>query len=317
MSKMIKLNKLKDLDEQKKALDAERSKIARELNQLDDDVMYTVERNNQRMQQKVDNSDYLNDNRHSRKLQIIKDAAENSARLKDKQEVLLQDKETLNKNITVSDMVKRDHSAQPVKIRLLNVGNDILNTSVPNAAYGDDAKQSQDRINKLVQERQRTIRQLEHDSTFDEIDQLKFQVDNGYNTDGNLYRKGILDYTNNLRSDRELDPKEKAQRLANIRRGVSSREGRKSESNRVNYNAAKPIMDRQLDKLNRIIKNEKEKEIRGERLMINQNMNVGVPNYENKHNYSVLNTIGKNERIDFKQPLINHYKKVSLIFYNF
>ena len=306
-----KQKQLQDLENKKKEVEDERFKLARELNHLDNDMLYSVENDTKKMQQKVNNSEYLNNpkNPKNKQLQMIKEAAENNARFKFKQEILSGNQNNLTSRTRIDNMTRRENSHEPTRSNLLNVGNNILNSSV-NDVYGNQQiKTSQDRINKLIKERQKTINQIKNDQTFDEIDKLKIEMDNGYKSDGNLYRSAIMDYANGVRTERELDPKEKADRMTNIRRGLSGKD-QKSDSNRINYHAAKPILDKRLNQLNQIIKTQKANEIRNERLRISQNMNAKIPKYENKHEKSALNDI-RTERTDFRKPLIANYNNVS------
>ena len=266
--------------------------------------MHTVAREQKRVQEKIDTSAYLNSKRN-KEIELTKSAAEEKARIRYKHEILNHNTEKLNGNIEVSDLVGRGRSVEPVKSSLLNVGNDILNSSTRDA-YGVDIQESQNRIKRLVEERDRTMRQIANDSTFDELDMLKIEVDKGYSTDINKYRNDISNYVNDLRKNREMDPDERARRLTNIRVKVSNYDPSKKTSY-VNYQAAKPIMDKQLSKLNGIIKDERNRENYNERKRILSNMNIKVPDYQNKHNNSVIETIGKTDRVDYRQPLIKQY----------
>ena len=308
-----KQKQLKDLENKKKEVEDERFKLARELNHLDNDMLYNVENDTKKMQQRVNNSEYLNNpnNPKNKHLQMIKEAAENNARFKYKQEIFNAHQNNMSYRSRIENATRHENSYEPARANLLNVGNDILNSSV-NDVYGNNQQQiknSQDRINKLIKDRQKTINQMNNDQTLDEIDMLKLEVDNGYKSDGNIYRSAIMDYANEIRTERELNPKEKADRMTNIRRGLS-RKSIKTDTQRINYQAAKPILDKRLIQLNQIIKTQRANEIKNERLRLSQNMNAGIPKYKNKHEKSALNDI-RTERTDFRKPLIANYKNVS------
>lgn len=177
---------------------------------------------------------------------------------------------------------------------------------------GASFHQSQERIKQLFEDKKRTMRQLEHDPTFDEIDQLQVSVDQGYNTDLNKYRENVKEYSHNIRRKRDLDPEEKARRLGNIRHQVSNFNPTTSAPN-INYQAAKPIMHKQIDKLNGIIMNEKQKETERERRRVLENMSTRVPNFSiGQNRYSVIEqtkrTDAKNSQSN--RSMMTNYKQV-------
>ena len=194
--------------------------------------------------------------------------------------------------------------------RLMKVGNELLNSSDYYA--GANIHQSQERISRLVEDRKRTMRQIDNDSAFDELDQLQVQVDEGYKTDLNKYRENVKNYSNGIRTDRDMDPEEKSRRLGNIRAKISSYDPN-SSAPMINYQAAKPIMYKQIDKLNNIIKNEKQKETDRERRKVLTNLNMKVPNYNGFGNRAnMFNDINKTD-IKPKRNRLSHHSEVRTI----
>lgn len=191
--------------------------------------------------------------------------------------------------------------------------NNVLNKSYdPYGAGGEDnkIKNSQVRIQKLMEDRKRTMKQIDNESAYDELEQLQVQVDQGYNTDDiNKYRDGIHAYTNDIKKDRDMKNDEKARRLGNIRSKISSFDPSQGPAIRINYEAAKPLMNRRIDKLNGIIRSERARETNDERRLVLENIHAKVPNYDN-HNRSVLDNIDKKPPMDMRQPLISNYKMV-------
>ena len=301
-----KLKLLQDIEKRRKEIDDEKAQVSNELRQLDDDELHTASREQKRVQEKINTSAYLNSKRN-KELEFMKNSVEDNARLRYKQEVLNQESNKLNNSFEVKDIINRGRSVEPNKSSLLNVGNDILNSSKNNPyEYKVNIQDNQNRIKKLVEDRDRTMRQI-NDPAFDEIDKLKIEVDQGYNTDINKYRNGINEYVNDLRKNREMDYDERARRLTNIRVKVSNFNPNKNTSY-INYQAAKPIMDKQISRLNGIIRDERNKEANNERKKIMNNMSMRVPDYQNVHNNSVLESIGKTEKVDYRKPLIQDYE---------
>jgi hypothetical protein len=237
--------------------------------------------------------------------------AEENSRIKLKQGILAQSKEQLQNGMKVSDMVSgRGRSMDHFKSsNLQNLGKDLMDQS-NNSYGGTNFKETQDRINMLKKDRDRTMQQLDNDSDFDEIDQLQHQVDNGYNTDFNKFRDNMRQMATGIRTEKEMNPSEKAQRLSNIRAKMSSYDPSNNNSGKLNYHAAKPILQRKIDQLNGVIKNERYREANDQRKVVLQNMNAKVPTYQNKHNNSVLDNIHRTDRTDHRQPLISNFRKV-------
>ncbi|CAI2359223.1 unnamed protein product [Moneuplotes crassus] len=314
--KQDKLKELDELDKKKREIEESKLQVQRDLQNMSHDVRHAG--NNtpiKQVQNKVNNSDYLR-NQDRRHTNALKNLAEENSRIKLKQEILGQKMDHYQQKagiLAYQNSAPRGRSNEPSKdSKLANSAAKILNSSSEYYA-GAKINQSQERISKLIEDRKKTMNQLKYDPVFDEIDQLQASVDQGYNTDINKYRENMKNYSTDLQSQREMKPEEKAQRLSNIRSKISNFDPNASAPF-INYQAAKPVLFRQMNKLDKIIKNEKRREEDEERKRVNDNMHQKLPNFQARNpNYSVIEMKNRTELKEpkMKQPVIMNYRQQS------